>query len=138
VLLKVCRGADYNAAKITISFNSLSEIKTDLLEISRGNISAIDKNFEPSAFAVGSKYVNDNTKWFYADFPMMYDPCTCAYKSKLNIVSDLITSSQITIEGGITGDIYTKDVGGKAQIQKDGSFGWKDFSGLVNGKVSTI
>ena len=69
---------------------------------------------------------------------MMYDPCTCIYKSKLNILSDLIASSQITLEGGITGDIYTKDVGGKAQIQKDGSFGWKDFSGLVNGKVSTV
>ena len=138
VLLKVCRGADYNAAKITISFNSLSQIKTDLLELSRGNVSAIDKKFTTTAFAAGSKYVNDNTKWFYADFPMMYDPCTCLYKSKLEIVSNLIASSQITLEGGITGDIYTKDVGGKAQIQKDGSFGWKDFSGLVNGKVSTV
>lgn len=138
VLLKVCRGADYNAAKITLSFNSLSQIKTDLLELSRGSVAAIDKKFTATAFAAGSKYVNDNTKWFYADFPMMFDPCTCLYKSKLNILSDLIASSQITLVGGVTGDIYTKDVGGKAQIQKDGSFGWKDFSGLVNGKVSTV
>jgi hypothetical protein len=40
VLLKTCRGADYNAAKITIGFNALSQIKTDLLEISRVSLSA--------------------------------------------------------------------------------------------------
>ena len=138
VLLKVCRGTDYNAAKITLSFNSLSQIKTDLLELSRGSISAIDKKYSTTEYSAGSKYVNDNTKWFYGDFPMTYDPCTCTYKSKLTIISNLIASSQISIEGGITGDIYTKDVAGKAQLQKDGSFGWKDFSGLVNGKVNTI
>jgi hypothetical protein len=137
VLLKTCRGADYNAAKITISFNPLSQIKTDLFEISRGSVSAIDKKYTATAYAAGSKYVNDDTKWFYADFPMMYDPCTCIYKSKLSIISELISTSNITIQGGITGDIYTKDVGGKAQIQKSGSTGWKNFSGFVNGKLAT-
>ena len=137
ILLKICRGADYNASKITLSFSPLSQIKTDLLEISRGNISAIDKIFTLTDFSAGSVYYNDNTKWFYADFPMMFDPCTCLYKSKLNIVSKLISTSQIALEGTITGDIYTKDVGGKAQIQKPGSIGWKDISGFVNGKLST-
>lgn len=137
VLLKVCRGADYNAAKITLEFNSLTQMKTDLLEFSRNNISALDKKFSAIISAAGSKYINDDTKWFYADFPMMFDPCTCAYKSKLQIKSVLISTSSINLEGGITGDIYTKDVGGKAQIQKPGSFGWKDVSNFVNGKVST-
>jgi hypothetical protein len=137
VLLKTCRGVDYNAAKITLSFNPLSQIKTDLLELSRGSVSAIDKKYTATAYAAGAKYVNDDTKWFYADFPMMYDPCTCIYQSKLSIISQLISTSQINIEGAITGDIYTKDVGGKAQIQKPGSTGWKNFSGFVNGKLST-
>jgi Secretion system C-terminal sorting domain len=137
VLLKVCRGADYNAAKITLSLSPLSQIKTDLLEISRGGVSALDKKFIPTSFAAGSKYVNDNTKWFYADFPMMFDPCTCVYKSKLTIISELIATSQISLEGSITGDIYTTNVGGKAQIQQPGSIGWKDFTGFVNGKLST-
>lgn len=108
VLLKTCRGADYNAAKVTINFNSLSQIKTDLLEFSRGNISPIDKTFTNTSFAAGSKYVNDNTKWFYADFPMMFDPCTCIYKSKINIVTDLISTSEIALEGAVNGDIYKK------------------------------
>ena len=71
ILLKTCRGADYNAAKITLSFNSLSQIKTDLLELSRGSVSAIDKKYTATSYAAGSKYVNDDTKWFYADFPML-------------------------------------------------------------------
>lgn len=135
VLLKVCRGQDYNAAKLTIRFDATSEMKTDLLEFSR-SITALDKPFTATTFSSGSVYVNDNTKWYYADFPMMYDPCTCAYKSKLNIISELVTTSSISLTGSIGGDIYTKDVGGKAQIQKSGSYSWKDFAGSVNGKVS--
>jgi hypothetical protein len=137
ILLKVCRGIDYNAAKITVSFNPLSQIKTDLLELSRGNISALDKKFTGTSFSVGSKFVNDNTKWFFGDFPMVYDPCTCNYKSKLSVVSKLISTADVALEGTITGDIYSKDVGGKAEIQKPGSFGWKDVPGFINGKLST-
>jgi hypothetical protein len=137
VLLKTCRGADYNAARISIRFASTSIMKTDLLELGRGNISALDKKFSSLTYSAGYPYRNNNSKWFYADFPMMYDPCTCIYKSKLNIISDLISTSQINLEGSITGDIYTKDVGGKAEIQKAGSVGWKDFAGFVNGKLST-
>jgi len=138
VLLKLCRGADYSMAQISVKFNELSELKSDLLEFSRGNISALDKAFTTPTASAGSVYVNDNTKWFYADFPMMFDPCTCMYKSKLEIISKLVANSSIALEGGVTGDIYTKDVGGKAQVQKSGSFSWQDFSGAVKGKVTTV
>ncbi|MBY0477901.1 MAG: hypothetical protein K2Q24_09675 [Chitinophagaceae bacterium] len=97
VLLKTCRGADYNAARISIRFASTSIMKTDLLEFGRGNISSIDKKFTPLSYAAGYPYRNNNSKWFYADFPMMFDPCTCLYKSKLNIISDLISTSQISL-----------------------------------------
>lgn len=138
VILLACRGADYNAAKITIRFHETSVMKTELLELSRDQISAMDKVFSPVEFGAGVKYINENSKYFYADFPMMFDPCTCNYKSKINIISKLITTGNINIEGGITGDIHTKDVGGKAQIQKVGTYGWKDFSNTVNGKVTTV
>lgn len=111
-------------------------MKTDLLEYSRGDASALDKVFTNTNYAAGAEYYNDNTKWFYADFPMMFDPCTCQYRSKLSIVSELISTSQVALEGKVTGDIYTKDVGGKAQVQQPGSFGWKDVAGFVNGKYS--
>jgi hypothetical protein len=138
VLLQVCRGADYNSAKVVLKFHNLSFMKTDLLEFARGNITPLNKKFTSIDFGAGSKYVNENSKWFYADFPLMYDPCTCAYTSKLNIVSQLISNSTISLEGSIAGDLYAKDVGGKAQIQKSGSYSWKDFSNTINGKVTAV
>jgi hypothetical protein len=137
VVLKICRGSDYSAASITIKFHSTSVMKTDLLEFSK-EISPLTKTFKESKFTAGAEYYNNNTKWFYADFPMMYDPCTNMYQSKLNIISNLISTAQISLEGKVSGDIYSKDVSGKAQIQKPGSYSWQDFSGLVNGKVSTV
>lgn len=138
VILMACRGADYNAAKVTIRFHETSVMKTDLLEMSRDQVSALDKTFLLTEFSAGVKYVNENAKYFYADFPMMFDPCTCNYKSKINIISKLIATGNINIEGGITGDIHTKDVGSKAQVQKVGTYSWKDFNNTVNGKVTTV
>lgn len=138
VILMACRGADYNAAKITIRFHETSVMRTDLLEFSRDQVSALDKFFSAIEFSAGVKYVNENSKYFYADFPMMFDPCTCNYRSKINIISKLITTGNINIEGGITGELHTKDVGGKAQVQKVGTYSWKDFSSTVNGKVTTV
>jgi len=132
ILLQTCRGEDYTAARVRLAFHSTSIMKTDLLEFSRGEITALDKTFTNTTYAAGAEYFNENSKWFYADFPMMFDPCTCIYKSKLNIVSELISNSQITIEGTITGEIYTQTSGGYTQIQKPGSYSWKDFVSGVN------
>jgi Secretion system C-terminal sorting domain len=57
-------------------------------------------------------------------------------KAKLKIISELVSTANVALEGTITGDIYSKDVGGKAQIQKPGSFGWKDVPSFINGKLS--
>jgi hypothetical protein len=138
IILLVCRNADYNAASINLQFDKTTSFKTDLLELSRGSVSALNKKFTSTAFTTAMPFFNENSKWFYADFPMMYDPCTCLTNSKLNIVSKMISTAQINLEGSITGDIHTKNVGGKAQVQKSGSFGWKEFGEFVTGKVSTI
>jgi hypothetical protein len=136
ILFRTCRGADYNGSAITIQFDGTSSMRTDLLEIARGNVSALDKLYSPVSFSAGGQYTNNDTKWFYADFPMTYDPCTCLYPSKLRIVSNLIATSTLNITGGVTGDIYSKNTAGKAQIEKNGSYSWKDFSAGVNGKLS--
>jgi hypothetical protein len=82
----------------------------------------------PAAQSVAT-YINDDTKWFYADFPMAYDPCTCQYASKINIITNLIESSTINLEGSITGQI-TSITSGKGTVSNDGKYGFKNF---VNG-----
>jgi hypothetical protein len=138
VLLLACRGADYNAAKVQLKFHNLSVMQTDLLEYSRSQISSLKKTFTETIFSSAVKYTNENNKWFYADFPMMFDPCTCTYKSKLNIVSELISTSSITIQGGITGDILTQNVGGKAQVQQESTVSFRDAVTYADGKLTAV
>jgi hypothetical protein len=138
IIMQVCRGQDYGAAKFELKFAGTSTMRTDLLELSRGQMSALDKQFSNTEFAAGVKFLNENTKYFYADFPMVFDPCTCNYKSKLNILTKLISNATINIEGGITGEAHTQSTGGAAQVQKPGTFSWKNFTSTVNGKLTAI
>lgn len=129
ILLKTCRGADYNGMKITIKFDATTIFQTALLDFT-SSIKALDEtNVKYPAAQSASIFVNDRTKWFYADFPMSYDACNCKYKSKLNIISQLIQNSTITLQGSITGTI-TSISNGQGSVNNNGSFSFKDF---VNG-----
>ncbi len=139
VLLKTCRKQDYNAAIVSVSFDATSNMQTDLLEFSTGDINPIMKKFNKTVFAAPVRYSSNNdTKWFYADFPMMYDPCTCNYNSKININSKFVSTGNLNIEGGITGEIHTEEAGSKPQVKKPGTFSWNGISGFVNGKLTAV
>ena len=127
ILLKVCRGIDYNGAKITLKFDATSSWQTGLLSLTDGVAKSLGTTHvaNPAAQSV-SVYVNDDTKWFYADFPMAYDACTCQYASKLNIISNLIASSTIDLQGSITGKI-TSITNGTGTVATDGKYSFKDF-----------
>ncbi len=53
-----------------------------------------------------SYYDNNPNRWLYADFQMVYDPCTCFYQSELNIDVDLIEKAQVDITGKIEGKLF--------------------------------
>lgn len=126
ILLKTCRGIDYNGAKITIKFDATTNFQSALLDFT-SNTRSLDQAHIPNPVAQSaSVFVNDRTKWFYADFPMTYDPCTCLYKSKINIVSQLIQNSQITLQGSLTGSI-TSISNGQGSVANNGSYSFKDF-----------
>jgi hypothetical protein len=126
ILLKTCRKEDYNGVRVVIKFHSTSLFQTGLLD----NISSLKsldlEHIRNPAGQSPSRYLNDDTKWFYADFPMTYDPCTCKYESKLNIISDLIKNSQINLEGTITGTLTTIS-NGAGQVNSDGNYSFKNF-----------
>lgn len=127
VLLKACRtGTDYNGVKITIKFDATTNFQTALLDLTT-NAKPLDRTHIPNPIGQSAGvFVNDKTKWFYADFPMAYDPCTCFYKAKLNIVSQLIQNSQISLGGALTGTI-TSITNGLGNVSDDGSYSFKDF-----------
>lgn len=129
VLLKTCRVADYNGAKMTMRFDATSNFQSGLLNFSSTTRALDITHVKNPAAQSASVFVNDRSKWFYADFPTAYDPCTCNYASKINIISELIQNSSILLEGSITGTI-TSITNGQGSVKNDGSYSFKDF---VNG-----
>jgi hypothetical protein len=63
---------------------SLSEIYSSVLS-NASDLFALDKfEPEPKQNAV-IPYRNDPELWYFADFQMSYDPCTCLYESGILI-----------------------------------------------------
>jgi hypothetical protein len=56
----------------------------------------------PTQLAI-TNYLNGLGKWFYADFLMAYDVCTCLYESTLWIEVNLLSTAQVNLKGSITG-----------------------------------
>jgi hypothetical protein len=80
----------YTGARIKIEFLGGQDLmKTSLLDLSAGFI-AFDKPFTNKIYQSIAQFLNGKWKWFYADFPMQYDPCTCLLGSKLGITIFLI------------------------------------------------
>ncbi len=70
--------------------------------------------------------------WLYADFPVVYDPCTCSNSGTLTIETNLINSGKVDIN--INSVPYASTVAdGKVNRSTDFLQGFTDFSGKVEG-----
>lgn len=73
------RGASqpYTSARITVKFSDASPAQSSLLDLSQGMM-AMDFLFtKDKQFISPTRFDNRLHQWFFADFPMQYDPCTC-------------------------------------------------------------
>lgn len=74
----------YNGATIKLNFNSNSASITSLLdyaaEVHALNDFPFDKATNSPVISQVSPFITSPLVWFYADFPLMYDPCTCFYQ----------------------------------------------------------
>lgn len=105
------RQSDYNQMVITLSY--------DTYTASNGlNVSALlslnDKVHQPLDSKTGVKemkaitnYANNQYIFFWADFPMAYDPCVCQYKSNLSVRFKAVSTADVTVKGKIMGKIIT-------------------------------
>ena len=83
------RVQDYQFAEIKLIFNTNGpQKKAGTLNRLEGIGTALE-NTSPgrdnSEFSAVARFLNQDTKWFMADFPMEYDPCVCQFDSKLKI-----------------------------------------------------
>ena len=95
----------YASARITVKFSDGSPAQSSLLDLSQGMI-PLDVLFTRNKlFQSPTKFDNRLHQWFFADFLMQYDPCTCYYTSRLAINVELINQANIDISGSANGKL---------------------------------
>lgn len=128
----IARGdqAFFNGASVQIKFHDESPAQTSLLDHS-SELRAINATFlrNPKLFSA-SNILNGYAEWFYADFPMNYDPCTCIFQSKIQILVHLSSTSTISLSGTSNGEIVTQGRPSSSQDEK-GSFSIGDLGTLA-------
>ncbi|MFZ5971554.1 MAG: hypothetical protein ACOYXA_08165 [Bacteroidota bacterium] len=119
----------FNGAQIQINFNEGTQ-SSALSNASK--LFALDVFEQDPRITVVSQYNNNNGKWFYADFNIGFDPCTCFYESKMIVSVKLIDSSVITLSGSLTGGITSISNGTGTVSENSFSFDSKNL--LAAGK----
>lgn len=109
-----CRAdqAPYNGAKVTLTFDNSTASLTSLLdyaaEVHALNDFPFYKLTNVPQISQVSPILTSPLVWFYADFPLMYDPCTCFYQSLVNVNLSLTNTESIVLSGNLNGTIITQ------------------------------
>lgn len=127
----------YNSARITIKFSNGSPAQSSLLDLSQGLI-PLDVLFTKNKlFQSPTRFDNRLHQWFFADFPMQYDPCTCYYTSRLAINVELINQANIDISGSANGKLIAIAANQGQVNQQDKTYSFADLQSGYN-KASKI
>ncbi len=102
----------YNGASVKLTFDNSSASLSSLLdyaaEVHALNDFQFNKLTNVPQITQISPLITNPLVWFFADFPLMYDPCTCFYQSLVNVNLSLSSTSNVTLTGNINGTIVTQ------------------------------
>lgn len=103
VFVLIGESRSYTGAKMSLYFTSDANdnIFTNLIGNfdSEAPLIAVDEISKIKFIDLPILYDNNPNRWLYADFPVMYDPCTCRFQSELVINVRLIRETKINFEG---------------------------------------
>lgn len=105
----IARGAEEyttNYARVRVSM--IGNNASSALDIYSGEsrLKALEDTYVPAVADNAMEVINTEKMWSYADFVMLYDPCTCFFSDnnmKIEIVN--VDESTISIEGEVFGNI---------------------------------
>ncbi|MEY4937583.1 MAG: hypothetical protein RIS64_3942 [Bacteroidota bacterium] len=117
------RTENINFLKFTLSF--IGGNSSSLLDLHRGELIALDAPFASGELQSIAPAQNETGKWFFAEFPMIYDPCTCNFDSKLKILIENIVVSNLQLEGSVSGQLVTNNTN-LAQQEQGNNFTFSD------------
>jgi hypothetical protein len=80
---------------IEFRIRDLPAYQSNLLTAQATPLLPLDQFKDKTNLKVVNKVVDADLQWMYADFPMVYDPCTCLYSGSLNITASIYNTAQI-------------------------------------------
>ncbi|MEY4936982.1 MAG: hypothetical protein RIS64_3341, partial [Bacteroidota bacterium] len=113
----------------TLSF--FDRNSSSLLDLHRGELVALDAPFVAGKLQSVAPAQNETGKWFFAEFPMIYDPCTCNFNTKLFVHIENIVVTNIQLNGSVSGQLVTNNANW-AQQEQGNNFAFSD--GIDAGK----
>lgn len=103
------RPSDYHQMVITLSYTLPSQnngLKVSALLSLNDNVhQTLDMKTSIGQVKAVTKYSNNQYLFFWADFPMAYDPCACLSKSNLTMDFKAVQSADVKLTGTIIGNV---------------------------------
>jgi Secretion system C-terminal sorting domain len=126
----VARGSsayETNYCDITVTLTGNN--KSSVLDLHHGYLRALDKPFRVGELRGGARVLNVAGKWSYAEFSMIYDPCTCEYKdNSLLITVNNVSVSTINLLGTIQGTLVSNNRSSVSASSESDALSWSDLS----------
>lgn len=97
--------ADYDYFRVNLKFNDEQYNRTAILSSAEKVIKPLI-HFEPTlAISSTNQFYNSDYLWYYADFTVMYDPCTCDNTLEMEFQLETVNEVDIVINGTSQGQI---------------------------------
>ncbi len=81
---------------------------------------ALDQGTVTTGIATVIKHPNNSTAWFYADFQVGYDPCTCLFESDIKIEFEFVNTLILNmVSNEVSTEIALIDEQGNSNINED-------------------
>jgi hypothetical protein len=94
---------DYKVFLVSLGFSGISEHKTAVFSSVEKVVSPL-LDFDPLLEMQATNAFFGNHKWHYADFTVMYDPCTCDNTAEIEINFQTTNRASILLTGTSTGN----------------------------------
>lgn len=109
----------YESASITLRFENGEEV-SGLLRHNGGYDLALDQKTETREVVSVVRHPNNDRLWFWADFQVGYDACTCNFQSNLRLEFRFVNTMTINmVSNSVSTEIATVDANGNATLPSD-------------------
>lgn len=103
-LQETLQGEDRMA--LTLQFESFAQNsewkESALLSHADSKIFAVDSFKKGNILSSVSEVINATKRWYFADFPLAYDPCTCTEDTRLRFKIQLVDKVELNLSGNGT------------------------------------